>query len=69
MARFRSIPTFIEAVRTWERTVIGPAQSGHGGIYVAYPGDYLCIDQNGHTFPCKADDFERRYEPADEPDL
>jgi len=68
MARFRSIPTFIEAVRVRERTVIAPAQSGHGGIYVAYPGDYLCVDQNGFAFPCKAEDFERRYEPFNESD-
>lgn len=68
MARFRTIPTFIEARRVQRRTVIAPAANGHQGMYVVYPGDYLCVDREGRTFPCKAEDFERQYEPVAESD-
>ncbi|ABI81774.1 hypothetical protein Pcar_3153 [Syntrophotalea carbinolica DSM 2380] len=68
MARFRSIPTLIEAHRVQRRTVIAPAENGHQGLYVVYPGDYLCVDPEGRTFPCKAEDFERQYQPVDESD-
>lgn len=68
MARYRSIPTFIEAFRVRQRTVVGPAQSGLQGLFVVFPGDYLCVDQQGHAFPCKAEDFARRFEPIEEPD-
>ncbi|MGE4542609.1 MAG: hypothetical protein AB7D06_00740 [Pedobacter sp.] len=66
MARFRSIQTVIDAIRVEQRTVIAPTEDGHQGIYVVYPGDYLCVDQEGRTFPCKAEEFERYYEPVNE---
>jgi hypothetical protein len=66
MARFRSIPTIIEAFRVNRRTVIAPKENGYQGIFVVYPGDYLCIDPDGCQFPCKADVFERCYEPVEE---
>lgn len=68
MARYRSIPTLIEAFQVRQRTVIGPAQKGHQGLYIVYPGDYLCVDPQGHAFPCKAEDFTRYFEPVDESD-
>lgn len=67
MTRFRSIQTVIDAIRVKQRTVITPIEAGHQGIYVVYPGDYLCVDQQGRTFPCTAEDFERYYEPVDDP--
>ncbi len=66
MARFRSIPNTIDAFQVRKRTVIAPSENGLQGLYVVYPGDYLCIDQNGRAFPCKAEDFEHYYEPIDE---
>jgi hypothetical protein len=66
MARFRSIQIIVDAFRVQQRTVIPPTQNGHQGLYVVYPGDYLCVDQEGRTFPCKAEEFERNYEPVDE---
>jgi len=66
MARFRSIPTLIDAYRVNRRTVIPPQKNNDHGIYIVYPGDYLCIDHNGCKFPCKADVFERCYEPVEE---
>ncbi|WP_305928122.1 hypothetical protein [Bacillus mycoides] len=36
--------------------------SGH----VVHEGDYIIKDVNGEIYPCKADIFEKTYEPADE---
>jgi hypothetical protein len=33
---------------------------------VAYPGDYLCVDSQGHAFLCSAEEFKRQYEPIEE---
>lgn len=66
MTRFRSIPTIIDAFQVQQRTIIAPSENRNQGLYVIYPGDYLCIDENGRAFPCKAEDFERYYEPIDE---
>lgn len=63
MARFRRIPSIIDASQVQQRTVIAPSEHGHHGLYVVYPGDYLCIDQDGRAFSCKAEEFERYYEP------
>jgi hypothetical protein len=69
MARFRRIPSFIEAHRIQKRTLIGPSPNGHQGMLVAYPGDYLCVDSQGHAFFCSAEEFKGQYEPIEEQEL
>lgn len=66
MTRYRSIPIIIDAFQVQQRTIIAPSENRNQGLYVIYPGDYLCIDEKGRAFPCKAEDFERYYEPIDE---
>jgi len=63
MPRFRTRPTVIEAIQVFERLVIPPTETFHQNIYVVYPGDYLCIDDQGFKFPCRQDVFEKIYEP------
>jgi hypothetical protein len=64
MARFRTKPNIIEAYRVSERTIIPPGETVDRNIHVVYPGDYLCIDNDGFKFPCRSEVFEKIYEPA-----
>ncbi len=64
MPRFRTRPTVIEAVQVFERMVIPPTETFHQNIYVVYPGDYLCVDDQGFKFPCRPDVFKKIYEPV-----
>ncbi len=63
MSRYQTRQTVIEAVQVAERMVISPTETFYQNIYVVYPGDYLCIDDQGYKFPCRSDVFEKIYEP------
>ena len=66
MARYKKKPTVIEAFQVSERIVIPPTETFYQNIFVVYPGDYLCIDEQGFKFPCRPEVFAKIYEPMAE---
>jgi hypothetical protein len=66
MSRFRRRPGIIEAYRGAHRTVIPPVENGYQGLCIVYPGEYLCIDEQGSRFPCRPEMFARLFEPLDD---
>ena len=66
MARFKTKPAVIEAFQVSERIVIPPTETFYQHIFVVYPGDYLCTDDQGFKFPCRPEVFDKLYEPMAE---
>ncbi|GAE37235.1 hypothetical protein [Halalkalibacter akibai] len=58
MARYRSKPVIVEAVKISRTITIETTE----GSLKGYPGDYLITDANGDQYPCQAVKFESTYE-------
>jgi len=61
--KFRKKPVVVEAYPVREAFNIETLE----GTMHARPGDWLITGVNGEQYPCKADIFEKTYEPADTP--
>jgi len=83
MAKYRTRPREIEAFRWWRGVDIPSTFFPHvylaGSVFLscqtkqgtvqAVPGDWLILG-DGEVYPCKPEEFEKRYEPvpfADQP--
>ena len=51
---FPGIELYGDAYRIWTPN----------GWRTIHPGDYVVVDSNGHTYPCKPEVFHAAYEPC-----
>lgn len=75
--RYRKKPVVIEAVQWWKLgdhprvvrsrwsgdSTVGWIETLEGGLFVI-PGDWIITEVAGEVYPCRADIFERTYEPV-----
>ena len=60
--QFRKKPLVITACRAEDIVTIHTLE----GTMTANPGDWIITGVNGEQYPCKADIFEKTYEPAED---